>query len=462
MEFSKKSLLMGVFFLVFTVLSGGNYLMALPVVSNTDTEGKGAVTWDVKLSHPYVKKGIYGEELVNIRLAGRDNVPIIARTPVNLVLVIDRSGSMSDWGKINYAKEAAKEIINRLSSSDRLSIVAYSTEVEILYPMQFLRNKELATSAVNSLYPTNSTNLSGGLIAGINQLESVGRSGYINRVILLSDGLANVGITDVGELSRVSSRASERNMHITTMGLGLNFDEDLMMSLAQYGAGNYYFIESPSQLAGIFQREFGQLSRTIAKGPVITITLEPGVTLTEVYGYTYSTTKDGKIRIKLGDIFAGQQRDILIKMRVPADKLGDKGLVTATLEYEDLLNNSQGARFENELSYNVTADEQKVRASENREVAARGVSVNAASSLHKATTEYEKGNRTGALSYMNDAYQKIIQVNQTPQRNQQTLKQEEELREAIQNMEVNTSEPTSDSGKRLIKEQKAKALEYQQ
>lgn len=450
-----------VFFLVFTLVVGQESLLAKPSASTTNAK-EVTVRWDVELGSPYVKQGRYADELLNIKLSGRNDIPLLVRTPVNLVLVIDRSGSMSDRRKINYAKQAAKEIIERLGSSDRLSIVAYSTEVQVLYPMQVLRNKAHAISAIDSIYPTNSTNLSGGLITGIGQLELANRSGYINRVILLSDGLANAGITDIGELSRISSRASERNIHITTMGLGLDYDENLMMSLAQHGAGNYYFIESPSQLASIFQKEFGQLSRMIAKSSVLTLSLEPGVTLTEVYGYTYSTTKDGEVRIQLGDMFASQQRDILLKLRVPAEKIGKRGLVTVYLNYEDLLDSNKSATFEKGLSYNVTSDEQKISAAEDKEVQARGVSVDAASNLHKATAEYESGNSAGALYYMNDAYQKIVRVNQTRQRNQQTLKQEEELRQAIGNIEMNAPSPMSDDGKKLIKEQKAKAFEYQQ
>ncbi|MGB3365103.1 MAG: VWA domain-containing protein [Thermodesulfobacteriota bacterium] len=450
-----------VFFLVFMLVVGQESLLAMPSASTTNTK-EAPVRWDVELGNPYVQQGPYADQLLNIKLSGRNNIPLLIRTPVNLVLVIDKSGSMSDRGKIDYAKQAAKEIINRLGNNDRLSIVAYSTEVEVLYPMQFLRNKSHAVSAVDSIYPTNSTNLSGGLITGINQLESATRSGYINRVILLSDGLANAGITDIGELSRISSQASERNTHITTMGLGLDYDENLMMSLAQHGAGNYYFIESPSQLASIFQREFGQLSRMIAKSSVLTLSLEPGVTLSKVYGYKYSKTKDGKVRIKLGDMFAGQQRDILLKLRIPAEKIGEKGLLKAYLNYEDLLNANKSTGFEKELSYIVTSDKQRIKTAENKEVTARGVSVDAASNLHKATTEYESGNSAGALSYMNDAYQKIVRVNQTPERNPQTLKQEEELREAIEDIEMNAPSPMSDDGKKLIKEQKAKALGYQQ
>lgn len=455
----RKFSFIAVLFLIVTLAGSGESLAVTPVDSNSKSA---AVMWDVELGHPYIKQAPYADELLNIRLSARNDVPLIVRPPVNLVLVIDRSGSMSDRGKINYAKAAAKEIIYRLGENDRLSIVAYSTEVQVLYPMQILGNKLRAVSAIDSIYPTNSTNLSGGLITGINQLESASRSGYVNRVILLSDGLANTGITDIDELSRLSSRASEKNIHITTMGLGLDFDENLMMSLAQHGAGNYYFIESPSQLASIFQKEFGQLSRMIAKSSVLTLSLEPGVTLSEVYGYTYSTTDDGSIMIKLGDMFSGQKRDILLKLRVPATKIGSQRLVKAHLNYEDLLDNNKSVGVEKELSYNVTSDENKVLVSENKDVTARGISVYAAANLNKATKEYESGNSTGALRYMNEAYDKIVRVNQTPQRNQQTLKQEEELREAIGNMEMGAPSPMSDSGKKLIKEQKAKAYQYQQ
>lgn len=458
---NRKFLFTVMLLVVFTLAGGVKSLIATPLQSNA-TSKEETLTWDVELGSPYVKQGPYSEQLLNIRLSARSDIPIVVRPPINLVLVIDRSGSMSDRGKIVYAKKAAREIIERLGSNDRLSIVSYSTRVQVLYPMQTLSSKAQAISAVDSIYPTNSTNLSGGLITGINQLDSASKSGYVNRVILLSDGLANTGITDIGELSRVSSRASERNIHITTMGLGLDFDENLMMSIAQHGAGNYYFIESPSQLASIFQREFGQLSRIIAKSSVLTLYLEPGVTLTELYGYTYYSGNDGKVIINLGDMFSGQKRDLLLKLRVPANKIGKRGLVKAYLSYEDVLGGNKNRAIEKELSYKVTSDIQKVISSENKAVTARGVSVDAASNLDKATKEYESGNSAGALEYMDDAYQKIIRVNQTSQRNHQTLKQEQELREAISNMEMGAPSPTSDTGKKLIKEQKAKAFEYQQ
>ncbi len=469
MNKDKNKLIIGIFLIVFAILAGGKYISAFPTIpkpneedkktvttSNTDT-----VTWDLRLSHPFVEKGSDRELMLNMRIKGKEG-QLQQRTPVNLVLVIDRSGSMSDKGKIEYAKEAAKQIIAGLNKEDRLAVVAYSTEVELLYPIQFLKNKDGAITVVDSLYPTESTNLSGGLTAGIEQLDSIERGGYVNRVILLSDGLANVGITDLGELGRVASRASEKGIHITTMGLGVDYDENLMMNLAEYGAGNYYFIESPTQLTGIFQKEFGQIAATVAKDPVIKLALAPGVAVDEVYGYTYTKTAGGKVEIKLGDFFGGQERDILVKFKVPAEAAGMKDLGTASLEFTDLLRENKASGLNTMLSYRVTEDKDKVAQNENKDVTARWVSVDASGEYYQATTAYEEGDRESAVSKIKRAYESVANLNRSPYGNAKTAEQEAELRDALTNMSSPAAPaPASDDGKKLIKEQKANAREAQ-
>ncbi len=463
MRIKSKSLFWVIFLCLFVLMVGGRYLVAFPTIppppenpTNTDTD---TVSWDVKLSHPYVHQGSDGEVLLNLYIKGQE-VRSTKRAPVNLVLVIDKSGSMSEVGKLEYAKEAAKRIISGLGSGDRLAVVAYSTGVQLLYPIQFLKDKESAISVVNSLYPTNSTNLSGGLITGIDQLKLHKGDSFINRVILLSDGLANVGITDIGQLGRIASQAAENGIHITTMGLGLNYDENLMMNLAEYGAGNYYFIESPTQLAGIFEKEFGQIIATIAKDPVIYLSLAPGIQLKNIYGYTH-TIKDGKVQINLGDLFSGQERNILIKLNAPTDKPGKHGLATASLEFTDILKNSQAVQLQKELAYECTEDKNKVAANEDKEVTTRGVSVDAAYDLYQATGEYEKGNRKDALDTIKGALRSIVELNKSPQRSEATVKQEAELRGAMEEISVAAPVPASDAGKKLIKEYKAKAREQQ-
>jgi Ca-activated chloride channel family protein len=443
---------------LFALLIGGRYLGAFPTIPQPTDTNTDTISWDAKQSHPYVLKGSDADVLVKFQVKGQE-VRFSERAPINLVLVIDRSGSMSEAGKLEYAKEAAKRIISGLASGDRIGIVAYSTEVQLLYPIQFLKEKQSATSVVDSLYPTDSTNLSGGLSAGIDQLKSLKRDGYINRVILLSDGLANVGITDIGQLSRVASQAAENSIHITTMGLGLNYDENLMMNLAEYGAGNYYFIESPNQLTKIFEKEFGQILATVGKDSVMYLSLAPGVQLKEVYGYTYNL-KDGRVQINLGDIFGGQERNILIKLAAPTDKLGKRQLVKASFEFTDITKNNEAVSMQRELAYEITEHKDKVAANENKEVTARGVSVDAAYQMYQATTYYERGDYDSALNNIKKALGRISVLNNSPQKTEATMKQEEELRKAVDMFEAAPA-LESDSGKGMIKDYKAKARQQQ-
>ncbi|MGQ0793723.1 MAG: vWA domain-containing protein [Deltaproteobacteria bacterium] len=420
--------------------------------------GNSSLSWEVEQSNSYVDLGGAGEILVNMRVRGQD-VKLTERAPVNLALVIDRSGSMADAGKLEYAKEAARRIIQGLRDSDRLSIVAYSTEVELLYPTQLLRDKQGALAAVDALYPTDSTNLAGGLIAGVSQIKSLaGRAGYVNRVILLSDGLANAGITDRGEINRIASGASEGGVRITTMGLGVDYDENLMTDVAEYGAGNYYFIESPSQIAGIFEREFNQILATVAKDAVITLAPSLGVRILDVYGYA-SERENGKARINLGDMFAGQERNVLVRLAAPLDKLGRREFLRASLRFADVLGKRKPAQIENRLEVEVTGDKSKVVLGENKEVVARGISAAAAYELQGATVEYEKGNRASALAGIKKALDKVIEVNSSAQKSEASSRQEAELRDALQEMSVAAPAPESDAGRGFIKEYKAKARE---
>lgn len=463
MKVSGKLFILAVFVAISAIIIGSRYLEAFPAISQPKNSRSDVVKWNVNLSHPYVSKGSDGEVLLNLNIEG-ESIRSAERSPVNLVLVIDRSGSMSDFGKIEYAKEAARKIISRLDKKDRLGIVAYSTYVELLFPIQFLNNKERAISVVDSLHPTESTNLSGGLIEGIEQFKTLAtfqsRQGCVNRAILLSDGLANVGITDIGELSRIAGQAAERGIHITTMGLGLHYDENLMTNIAEHGAGNYYFIESPTQLTGIFEKEFGQMLATVAKDSKVTLSLAPGVHLQNIYGYTH-TTKDGKVQINLGDLYNGEKRSILIKLNAPTDKMGRQELATAYLNFTDIFKNNSRVSFQEDLVYEVTEDKNKVKSNEDKDVTARGTSVDAAYQMYKAATEYERGNREDALSYIKNALGRIADLNQTGQKSDATLKQEEVLRDVMEEMSVTAPAPASESGKRLIKGSKARSREQQ-
>ena len=459
MRYGLNTIIVGVFLIVCLTLVGVNYLVAFPTIPKPENNIAERLSWFLNVDHPYVHKGSSGDILLNTKIVGKE-APSVDRAPLNLVLVIDRSGSMNEKGKIEYARAAARQIISGLGEKDRLSVVAYSTDVEVLLPIQLLSDKERATSVVNSLYPTDSTNLSGGLVSGIGQLERLERKGYVNRVILLSDGLANAGITDMGELTKIASSAAENGIHVTTMGLGVNYDEDLMMNLAEYGAGNYYFVESPSQLAGIFDREFGQLASTVAKDPVYTLTLAPGVSVKEIYGYRYETDKDGKVKIKLGDFYGGQERNILVKLNAPAEKAGEKSLVTARIEFEDVLGDNSTVSHEQAVRYEVTEDEKLVAEKENKEVTTRRVSLDAAEMYNQAAAAYEEGDHQEALSNLGAAMSNVERAKKSSPHDPKILEQEAEIREALEALSMDSAPmPSSPEGQGLIKDFKYDARE---
>ena len=238
------------------------------------------------------------------------------RQPLNLSVVLDRSGSMADQGKMDFAKTALYKLIDQLGSEDILSVVIYDNEVNVLQRARRVRNKQELKSLIAEVYPRNSTNLGGGMIEGFRQVERNASRRYVNRVILLSDGLANQGITSSYELGRIARTYRSRSISLTTMGVGLDYNEDLMVGLAENGGGNYYFIEHPRSLAGILESEFSKVSHLMAHNCQIELQLGDGVRITDVVGYSYDV-RDGKCMISLGDLYYEEEREITVELQVP-------------------------------------------------------------------------------------------------------------------------------------------------
>lgn len=236
--------------------------------------------------------------------------------PMNVAVVLDRSGSMADERKLDYAKKALYALVDRLSSADVLTIVIYDDRIETLLPSQRVVDRDRIKRLIRSVHPRGSTNLGGGLQEGLYQISRNFRRGSTNRVILVSDGLANVGVTDPGELNRMVEKYSRKAISVTSIGVGLDYNENLMLGLAQHGGGNYYFVESPKQLASIFERELHDLRYIVAQNARIELSLGSGVQLVDVIG-SECGRDDGRIVISLGDLSAGDRREMTVELTVP-------------------------------------------------------------------------------------------------------------------------------------------------
>ena len=254
------------------------------------------------------------------------------RQPMNLAVVLDRSGSMADEEKIEYAKKAVRSLIDQLQEGDYFSFVIYDNVVQVLRGSQRVRDKRDLRDLLDEVYPRGATNLGGGLIAGLEQVERHLDREFLNRVILLSDGLANRGITDPYELRRIAQRYRSKSISVTTMGVGLDYNENLMMGLSQSGGGNYYFIESPNSLASIFRKELRSLSSIVAQNASVELRPADGVRVLDVVGC--EQPRDGRcVTIPVGDLYSGEQRQLTVELEIP-EGAGTLQAVNGVLRYE--------------------------------------------------------------------------------------------------------------------------------
>jgi Ca-activated chloride channel family protein len=260
------------------------------------------------------------------------------RPPVNIALVIDRSGSMSG-DKIVKAREAALEAVRRLSPDDIVALVVYDTNVQTLVPAQRVGDGRRLERAISGIEVGGNTALHGGVTRGAAEVRRhMEDRRFVNRVILLSDGLANVGPSSPEELGRLGASLVKEGISVTTIGLGLGFNEDLMTRLAQRSDGNTYFVEHSNDLPRIFAAELGDVLNVVARRIIIEIEFPAGVRPMKFIG------RDGMIRgqraeFSLNQLYGGQEKFALVEVEVAPSKSGAEiEIARAKVSYEDAIN----------------------------------------------------------------------------------------------------------------------------
>ncbi len=294
-------------------LLGAAILVPLP--GNCDT-----VELELQCDRPWVEAGKEQTVLVKIAARGRE-LPVADRAPVNLSLVIDKSGSMSGDRIVN-ARKGAIEAIRRLGRDDIFSVVVYDSRVETLIPAGRLTDIERVERIINGITAAGTTNIHGGLEAGFAELEKNFDRRHLNRMVLLSDGLANVGPTRPEAFAELGRTFSGKGVVISTVGLGLDYNERLMADLARAGEGNNYFVHDAGSLPKIFREEIGHLVGTVARGVIIRIEIPDGVEVERVLGRGHR--REGRmVEIDFHDLAAGHRKYSLLELRVPGGADGE-------------------------------------------------------------------------------------------------------------------------------------------
>lgn len=261
------------------------------------------------------------------------------RRPLNLSLVVDRSGSMAG-DKIDYTRQAAQFLVQNLGVNDTLSIVLYNDTVETLLMPEKVQRKDAISQKIAEIKPSGTTNLSSGWLEGCKLVAQNLDKPSVNRVILMSDGLANRGVTDKAQLVNMAQQKFSEGVSTTTMGLGTDFNEDLMMEMASAGGGAFYFIESPEVTPQIFKEELQGLLNVVAQNLVISVLPTNGVNIVGQLN-AYAMKFDGAYTtFRLGDVFAEEIKALVLEITLPPYPEGTHKIVTLRFEYDELRENN--------------------------------------------------------------------------------------------------------------------------
>lgn len=363
--------------------------------------GNGSLSMTARLSHPFVAIGTQDVfatvDLRAMELAGA------TRGPVNLALVIDRSGSMSGF-KLNQAKQAARQLISQLQSSDRLAIVHYGSDVKSLDGMlATAENKERMLTYVDGIWDDGGTNIAAGLTTGRDVLLSAKSDFKVNRLILISDGQPTEGMVDTSALTAVVREIRGYGVSVSSIGVGDDFNEQLMEAFAEVGAGAYAYLQDASQLAAIFQKDLNAAGTQVARGVTLTFRVPKGAQLQRVLGYSQvSRRTDGDselVTVALPDFAASQQERVVAHFTVNASVGGSLDVSALDLSYTDLLRDS-AMHDEARLAAMATEQQQVVLDNRDKDAVVFATRARAAENTQRAATQMQQGDREGAKRTM--------------------------------------------------------------
>lgn len=236
--------------------------------------------------------------------------------PRTLQIVLDRSGSMAG-GRLETAKAALADVVGQLAPQDNFGLVAFDDEVRVVVPDGPLHDKELVRALVAGIVPGGSTNLSGGLLRGVREARRVAGGGGAT-VIVLSDGIANVGVTEPEALGRVTQAAREHGVTTHTVGIGLGYDEQVMAAVARGGAGDTHFAEEPDAAASALREGVDGLLDASVQAATLTIRPTGAVAGVRLFNDLPVTPIAGALMVEVGDLYAGETRKLLLAFDVPA------------------------------------------------------------------------------------------------------------------------------------------------
>jgi len=379
----KKTIVSLILFMSLTLISGQSIELDVSVTSSWLLAGENQKT--------YLKVGLTGFELENNE----------KRTSSNIAIVLDRSGSM-DGDKIERAIEAAMLAVDILGDDDILSIITYSDSVEVLVPATKVSDRLYIKRKIASIRSEGSTALFAGVSKGADEIEKFFDPNKVNRVILLSDGLANVGPESPAALGELGASLRRIGISVTTIGLGLGYNEDLMVRLAQKSDGNHAFVENSRDLARIFEYEFNDILSVVAQDVNIEIECMDGFHPVRVLGRDADVIGN-KVYTSLNQLYSNQEKYFLLEVEVDPFRAGDiLNMAQIEMSYSNMAT-QQKESLSGSGVIRFTDDSDKVQDNVDRETMVSVVTQIAAEKSEEALILRDEGNVEEAQAILNSS-----------------------------------------------------------
>lgn len=313
------------------------------------------------------------------------------RPPVNVAFVLDRSGSMAGT-KLALAKYAVERALTGLAPKDRFAIVTYDDQVETVVGscLATPANKTKARLRLQDVDARGSTDLHGGWTAGADALKAYVTPDGVHRCLLLTDGLANIGLTDTPALTAFAADLRASGIGTSTFGVGQDFNEELLTAIADAGGGHFYFVERPEQIPDYMTSELGELLDTVAREVTVEVKHAPELEVEPLSPVAAAIGVPGILRLLIGDLVIGQKVEVVLRVRFPDMPVGAHTTAFFTIGDRDGVLKADGCTLAWEHASHAANDDQP----RDRDVDRIVARIHAA----RARTEAVRLNRLGEFS----------------------------------------------------------------
>jgi Ca-activated chloride channel family protein len=257
---------------------------------------------------------------VQLGLSSGIDAATFRRAPLNLSVVVDRSGSM--WGsKLDSVKTALGRLIDQLGEGDRLSIVLFDDQVDVLVQPTMVTNKASLKNSVNSIFARNATNMAAGLRKGTDFVKQfAGQPGVADRVMVFTDAQTNTGDTDQNTFIALAVANAAQNIGMTLFGVGTDLNQELALAISQARGGNYFYLQDAAKIATVFDRDFDYLVTPLAYDLHLSLAPAAGYVITAVYGFPSWRSGSTTVDLVIPTVFLSHNHGAVVVRMDPANR----------------------------------------------------------------------------------------------------------------------------------------------